>query len=129
MRSYTAIATREEGWWTVEVEEVPGFFTQAKRLSQVPELVREGLLLFPEVENDPASAEITVRATGELADITEKAREARRAAEDARRDATARVRSAVLEMTKQGLAYRDIGCLLGISYQRAQKLAVEAKRA
>ena len=55
MSRYTAIATREEGWWTVEIKERPGFFTQAKRISQIPELIKDGLSLFPEIEADPDS--------------------------------------------------------------------------
>lgn len=35
----TANATRQGGWWAIEVREIPGLFTQARRLEQVPEMV------------------------------------------------------------------------------------------
>ena len=32
---------RSEGWWAVEVPEIPGLFTQARRLDQVPQMVQD----------------------------------------------------------------------------------------
>lgn len=124
MSRYTAIATRDEGWWTVEVKEVPGFFTMAKRLSQIPDLVREGLQLFPEFEEDPENAEVEVQTTGELASISQQAKTARAHAEEAQQEASQKLANAAAELYSRGLPYRDIGELLGVSFQRAQKLAV-----
>ncbi|MGJ9618867.1 type II toxin-antitoxin system HicB family antitoxin [Actinotignum schaalii] len=64
MSTYTARATREEGWWVVEVDEVPGLFTQSQNLEDIPDLVRDALALFPEVERDPASARVRVILPG-----------------------------------------------------------------
>ncbi|WP_212741332.1 hypothetical protein [Bifidobacterium moukalabense] len=42
----TAIAERCDGWWAVEVPEIPGLFTQARRLDQIDGMVGDaaGLL-------------------------------------------------------------------------------------
>ena len=46
----TARVTRSEGWWAISVEEIPGLFTQARRLDQVADMVRDaGSLLDVEV--------------------------------------------------------------------------------
>lgn len=37
----TAIAERSDGWWAVEVPEIPGLFTQARRLDQIDGMVRD----------------------------------------------------------------------------------------
>ena len=37
----TAIAQRSEGWWAIEVPEIPGLFTQTRRLDQVDKMVRD----------------------------------------------------------------------------------------
>lgn len=87
MATYTAKATRDEGWWTVEVEEVPGLFTQTKRLDQIPDMVRDALTLFPEVEDDPATAKIVVVPQGEMGQWSQAVRAKREAAEKARHDA------------------------------------------
>lgn len=77
MTSYTARASREEGWWTVEVDGVPGLFTQSKRLDQIPNMVRDALALFPEVEDDPASAGVTVVPEQKYAEQVASVRELR----------------------------------------------------
>lgn len=122
MATYTAKATRDEGWWTVEVEEVPGLFTQTKRLDQIPDMVRDALTLFPEIEDDPASAEVIVVPQGELGQWSQAARAKREAADKARQDATSTMEETARAMYDQGIPYRDIGTLLGVSFQRAQTL-------
>ena len=37
----TAIAERSDGWWAVDVPELPGLFTQARRLDQIDGMVRD----------------------------------------------------------------------------------------
>jgi predicted RNase H-like HicB family nuclease len=48
----TAKATRSGKWWAVEVPEIPGLFTQAKRLDQVVDMVADAaeMLGYPQVE-------------------------------------------------------------------------------
>ena len=41
MMDVTARVRRRDGWWAVEVPEIPGLFTQAKRLDQIPSMVRD----------------------------------------------------------------------------------------
>ncbi len=60
MTTYTAVATRDEGWWTISVKEVPGLFTQTRRLDQIEDMVRDALILFPEVESQPSTAEVDI---------------------------------------------------------------------
>lgn len=65
MGTYTARATREDGWWTVTVDEVEGLYTQARRLDQIERNVRDALTLFPDIEPHPENACIIVRIEGE----------------------------------------------------------------
>ena len=37
----TAIARRYDGWWAIEVPEIPGLFTQVRRLDQVAAMVKD----------------------------------------------------------------------------------------
>ena len=49
-KDVTARVTRSDGWWAVSVDEIPGLFTQARRLDQVADMVREaGSLLGVDV--------------------------------------------------------------------------------
>ena len=119
----TATATRSEGWWAVSVPEVDGLFTQTRRLDQIPAMVRDALTLFPELGIDPADTEINVVPTGDLRHVADEIRALRESAEQAQSRATAAMRSGARTMKNEGLSYRDIGAILGISHQRAQQLA------
>lgn len=52
----TAKVTRAQDWWAVEVLEVSGVFTQAKRLDQVEGMVKDAVGLMEDV--DPDSVEV-----------------------------------------------------------------------
>lgn len=60
----TANVTRSEDWWAVEVPEVPGVFTQARRLSQVEPLVKEAVSLMLEVPAE--DVEVAIFSTSPL---------------------------------------------------------------
>ena len=122
MNTYTARATREEGWWTVTVDEIPGLFTQARRLDQIPAQVRDALGLFPEYEQHPHQAAVTVIPTGHYAAIANDITQARNEAEQAQQHLTAITTTAAHQLHTDGLPYRDIGSLLGVSFQRAAQL-------
>ena len=44
-----AIAVQSGDWWAIEVPEIPGLFTQVRRLDEAPRMVRDAaaLLLAP----------------------------------------------------------------------------------
>jgi bifunctional DNA-binding transcriptional regulator/antitoxin component of YhaV-PrlF toxin-antitoxin module/predicted RNase H-like HicB family nuclease len=58
--TYKLIATREGGWWSIEVPEIPGVFSQARRLDQAEETARDGIALMLEVPED--SFDVVVEA-------------------------------------------------------------------
>ena len=122
MSTYTARATREQGWWTVEVDEVPGLFTQARRLSQIEAQVRDALTLFPEIEASPDAARVIVVPMGEYAVLAARALKARRDAETAKEQANRIMADTARELYRHDLPYRDIGQMLGISFQRVAQL-------
>lgn len=123
MTTLTAHATRTEGWWAVSVPEVDGLYTQTRRLDQIPAMVRDALSLFPELSIDASQAEITVVPTGGPGSVADETRALRLAAEKAQTEASTAMRSSALSLKEDGLSYRDIGTLLGVSHQRAQQLA------
>lgn len=118
----TAYATRSEGWWAISVPDVDGLFTQTRRLDQVPAMVRDALGLFPELGVDPSDTEISVVPTGDPRHVADEVRELRVKAEYAQSKATEAMRSGAKSLQRDGLSYRDIGTILGISHQRAQQL-------
>lgn len=126
MSVYTAIATRSDGWWAVEVPAVDGLLTQTRRLDQIPDMVRDALAFFPEIEDEPAAAEIVVKVDGAEQSLAAHARGLNDQAKAAQKAASAAMTAAAADLAGRGLPYRDIGHLLGVSFQRAQKLATNS---
>lgn len=52
-----AEVARSGEWWGIQVPEMPGVFTQARRLEQVPDMVRDAVALMADVDED--SVEVT----------------------------------------------------------------------
>ncbi|AIT88005.1 transcriptional regulator [Corynebacterium ulcerans] len=123
--TFTALTERSEGWWSVQLKEDPGLLTQTRRLDQIADMVRDALELFPELTDDPYKdiVNIEFREGESIADIANQAVQANQKAKQAQEEASQLMRQAAAELSKKGLSYRDIGTLLGVSFQRAQKLA------
>lgn len=119
----TAIATREGKWWAVEVPEVPGVFTQARRLEHVPAMVADAVAVM--LDKDPGDVEVT-----EVRPALPKALEgdvvrARKLAAEAtliQYEASAATRQAVEELREAGLTVRDVAEILHVSPQRISQL-------
>ncbi len=115
----TAHAERSGSWWAISVPEVPGVFTQARRLEQVPEMVREAVRMLTSERVEEVGV-VTVTSADEA---VAAAREARLRADAAAQDASAKMRQAVRQLASLDLTVRDTGSLLGISPQRVSQLA------
>lgn len=121
--TFTARATRNEGSWSIRIDEEPGIITQTRRLDQIPDMVRDALELFLELSQDPSTATINVIVNNELNTRITAARKATEAAQKAQEEAAQQLRSVATDLRNQGLSLRDVGHLLGVSFQRAQQLA------
>jgi hypothetical protein len=122
-RSYRAVATRSGDWWAVTIPELPGAFSQCKRLDQVQAMAREIIALM--LDCDPADVgdvEVDVHLPDQLADDLAALRRSERLADDARQAATHAQRRAAEQLRAAGLSVRDIGRLLGVSHQRVSQI-------
>jgi DNA-directed RNA polymerase specialized sigma24 family protein len=118
----TARCIRSDGWWAVDVPEVPGLFTQARRLDQVPTVVLDAAALLtgrPESDFDVTVA--PVLEDDDLA-VVRDARERRAALVEAERAAAAASRAAVAQLRAEGLTVRDVAEIMGLSPQRVSQL-------
>ena len=116
-------AVRSGSWWAITVPELPGVFSQARRLDQVETMAREAIAMMLEVDADQVGRiEVDVvpppRAAaliGTMNDALETAREATETVASARREAAKVLRA-------DGLPMRDVGRLLGLSHQRVSQI-------
>ena len=86
-------------------------------------MVRDALRLFPEHTDHPDAVAVTVEVADEHSSRAAHARELADRARTAQGETSAAMREAARTFAAEGLPYRDIGILLGVSYQRAQQLA------
>jgi predicted RNase H-like HicB family nuclease len=125
-RAYRVTAERDGRWWLVRVPEVPAAFTQARRLDQAEAMAREVVSLLLDVPEDSFDLRVEPVVPPEIAQDLDEARRLRREAKQVSEQASDRVRHAARILAGQGLTVRDIGSILGVSYQRAQQLLVQS---
>ena len=120
----TANAQRAGAWWAVDGPEVPGVFTQVKRLEQIPEMVADAVATM--LDLDPADVEVQIAPTLLFAGHIEVVWEAKEAASQA---AAAQARASELMRTaarllreEDELPVRDVAELLGVTHQRVSQL-------
>jgi hypothetical protein len=121
MSTYTITAERSGKWWVLQAVEAPGAISQVARLDQADQ-IKEAIAF---VTDEPVDTiELELRPV-----LPAAAQEARRRAESLRADAAKANSEAALQsrraahiLADAGLTMRDIGTVLGVSYQRAQQL-------
>lgn len=134
MRTYKVNVTREGKWWMVDVPELDGYvssdgavnigsLTQARRLSEVRTQAVDYICTVTDQPPSKITVDITV-SVGDI-DVTEQARhlvEERRLAELHAAAARDHAASLARALAARGVAVRDVGEVLGVSFQRAQQL-------
>lgn len=120
----TAKVTRSGGWWAIEVPEVPGVFTQSKRLDQVEEMVRDAVALMTDAHPAEIAVELIPVLPHDIEDDLRTARDLANQAAILQAEASAATRRVVVELREsEGLSVRDVGRLLKLSPQRVSQLA------
>ncbi|MEY9852991.1 hypothetical protein ABH923_002669 [Leifsonia sp. EB41] len=121
MSTFTVTAERTAKWWVLQAVEAPGAISQVARLDQVAQIKEALAFVTGESEED---IEIDVRLSlPAAAEVAHRLAVERRAeAAQANREAAYYARLTARELASSGLSVRDIGTILGVSYQRAHQL-------
>jgi len=126
---YTARCRRIGDWWAIEVPQLRGVHSQARRLDQVEAMAREAIALLRDVPADSFDVRVEPHldpdAEATVAAATTASQKARGAAEDASRLQREAARALV---GKYRLTVRDAGTLLRLSPQRVSQLTAERPR-
>jgi DNA-directed RNA polymerase specialized sigma54-like protein len=124
VRTYTATVTREGKWWMISVREIDGL-TQARRLSEVEEMARELVAVSTGSKLSDVAVEIKYADIDDLhlnESLTTIHREkAEAAALEA--EAIKKTKTLVRSLVDRAVPLRDIGAMLGLSFQRVHQLA------
>lgn len=123
MRHTYTVETRRSGrWWAIDIPEVKGVFSQARRISEVEPMARDAIATMLDVS--PRSFDVVVKPMlGErLQRVVEAARSSRIVAQEAQMSAAENAARALQFLHRSGLPLRDAGDLLGMSHQRAAQI-------
>lgn len=125
MSKYDAHVTREGKWWMVHVPAIDDF-TQARRLSEAGRMAAEIVALATDVEVE--DVEIVLHYDDDVACVPsldsqlERVMAARLAATEAEARASAETRALAQCLVDANVPMRDVGVMLGLSYQRVHQL-------
>lgn len=119
-RTYRVDVERDGRFWLLRVADVG--VTQARHLREVDAMARDLVALT--TDSDPTSFDLDVHVEVPAATRRhlQRAERLRDQARDSQSKAAAELRAAAQELARSGLPLRDIGQLLGVSYQRAHQL-------
>ena len=116
----TAIAQRSGDWWAIEVPEIPGLFTQTRRLDQIDDMVRDAAkLLGHEISQVTVQAKLSEQDEQMLRELLA----ARSEADAAQEKASRLTRGTISTLRKQGMTVRDVADVIGLTPQRVSALA------
>jgi hypothetical protein len=123
MNTYVVSVSREGKWWMVAIPEINGL-TQARRLSEAQKMAQEYIAVT--LDASPGSFEVDLRidnvagvdVAGALAEIRDE-RERVAALEIENRE---RAKQLAKSLAAASVPVRDIGTMMGVSFQRAHQL-------
>ena len=121
MSIYTALVSRDGRFWHVEVPEIDRV-TQARNLNEVDLMARELVAIMTGAEPDTFELDVRIQLPDSVRAHLSEVERARDAEAEARSRAAAELRAAAAELKNAGLSVRELGSVLGISYQRASQL-------
>lgn len=122
--TYKVQVTREGRWWMISVPEIDGL-TQARRLAEVDQMAKELIAVTLDVRLSKVTVDVEFGAidgvdVGPRLDTIKQQKETAAALEA---DVSAEVSALVKELVARNVPLRDIGKMLGVSFQRVHQIA------
>jgi hypothetical protein len=125
MHHYTVEVTRDGRWWMINVPEIDQL-TQARRISEIPEMASSLIAVSTGEPLDQITIDIVSITVPDVGDIQSAAIDLvqmRDQAANATKKAQHLAAEFVTQLTAAGIPVRDTGELLGVSPQRISQLA------
>jgi hypothetical protein len=118
MANYQATVRRGQRYWVIDVEGVGA--TQARHLRELEPMTTDLVTLMTGDETPAITYNFVLPRPVQTR--LARAEQLRAKSAEAQSRAAAEVREAARELHKQGISMRDIGRILGVSFQRAHQL-------
>jgi hypothetical protein len=124
VKTYRVIASKEERFWLLSVPELD-IVTQARTLDRAEATVRDLIAVWLDVPSESFAVEVEPQLDDEWVRLLRETKDARSTADRASARASELLRTSVTTLHDAGLSAREVGGLVGISYQRVQQLLAE----
>ena len=125
MNTYTALVSRDGKFWHIEVPEIDRV-TQARTINEVDDMARELIAIMTGAEPGAVGLDVRIQLPDSVEAHLSEVERARDAEAEARSRAATELRAAAAELKNAGLSVRELGAVLGVSYQRASQLTSSA---
>lgn len=125
MNAYTALVSRDGKFWHIEVPKIDRV-TQARNISEVDVMARDLIAIMTGLEPDSFELDVRIELPESVQAHLSEVERARGAEAEARSLAATELRAAAAELKDAGLSVRELGSVLGVSYQRASQLTSSA---
>jgi len=123
--AYKVLLSEEDGVWLVEVVGLQGVRSFGRTVTSAVDNVREAIAAAEDLdESGDLDIVITVEDEGTAAAL-DRLREAKRHEESASAERHTAIKDAIAALRAEGMSYRDIGTVIGLSHQRVAQLDSE----
>ncbi|HEX9342080.1 MAG TPA: type II toxin-antitoxin system HicB family antitoxin, partial [Actinomycetota bacterium] len=104
---YRVVAERSGDWWAISVPDLPGVFSQARRLDQVDAMAREAIALMLDVDETAVAVTIDPTLPPRTAAAVSEALSRRQARRDAEAREQEALRQAAGALAADGFTQRE----------------------
>lgn len=119
---YTATARRDGSWWVVQCDQLPAAISQVRRLDQAGGIHQEAIAFVAGVPASEVEVEVMADVPAGVTETLRRVATLRAEVASAEVEARSLWSAAARELHTAGLTVRDVGTVLGVSYQRAHQL-------
>ena len=123
---YVATARRSGDWWAISVNDLPGVFTQTKRLDQVADIAQEAIALVLDVPLDAIQVSLGLDVDAMLQTELDELATLRALADKATADYAAAMRRVIKDMSSD-FSLRDIAVMTRVSFQRVSQILADQR--
>ena len=122
-RVYEVLAERDGRHWFLRVDELPGLFSQVRRLDQAEGMARDAIAAFLDIAADGFGVMVTVKLPADLERDVASVIDLRGAIDRTEREYAEQTRRLATRLVQgERMTVREAGRLLGLSYQRVSQL-------
>lgn len=124
---YAVSAERDGSHWFLRVDDVPGVFSQVRRLDQAEGMARDAIAAFLDIPADGFDIAVAVMLPPDLRQDVADVVDLRDAIDRTEREYAQRTRRLATRLVQgEGMTVREAGRVLGLSYQRVSQLVASA---